>query len=240
MRSVTNGFILLGGLFLYDVFWVRTLPHKCPYMHCLMSILAQVFGTDVMVTVAKSFDAPIKRRERVSLSFLLAYRYSIVIFPMDILEHGIYAKNFSMLGLGDIVIPGIFIALLLRFEDRCGLGMRGRGISFANCFLFYVVGEAVGDREVGFISERRASPISSVSLRPFLSCISSMPLRYCVESAYSFTRNTFFLCSPFPPARVALSCARLSGRSVARCAGERRNGVAIEVSGRGGWTHTYA
>jgi presenilin-like A22 family membrane protease len=40
LNSVTNGCILLGGLFLYDVFWV--------------------FGTDVMVTVAKTFDAPIK------------------------------------------------------------------------------------------------------------------------------------------------------------------------------------
>ena len=25
---------------------------------------------------------------------------------MDFLEHGIYGKNFAMLGLGDIVIPG--------------------------------------------------------------------------------------------------------------------------------------
>ena len=29
-----------------------------------------------------------------------------VVFPMDLLEKGIYAKNFAMLGLGDIVIPG--------------------------------------------------------------------------------------------------------------------------------------
>lgn len=34
------GAALLCGLFIYDIFWV--------------------FGTDVMVTVAKSFDAPIK------------------------------------------------------------------------------------------------------------------------------------------------------------------------------------
>ena len=27
------------------------------------------------------------------------------------------ATNFAMLGLGDIVIPGIFIALLLRWEE---------------------------------------------------------------------------------------------------------------------------
>ena len=29
-----------------------------------------------------------------------------VIFPMDLLEKGLSASNFAMLGLGDIVIPG--------------------------------------------------------------------------------------------------------------------------------------
>lgn len=38
--SYKVGAILLSGLFFYDIFWV--------------------FGTDVMVTVAKSFDGPIK------------------------------------------------------------------------------------------------------------------------------------------------------------------------------------
>jgi len=70
------GCILLGGLFFYDIFWV--------------------FGTDVMVTVAKSFDAPIK-----------------LLFPKSLFADPL---QFSMLGLGDIVIPGIFIALLLRFD----------------------------------------------------------------------------------------------------------------------------
>jgi len=80
LGSYQVGCILLGGLFIYDIFWV--------------------FGTDVMVTVAKSFDAPIK-----------------LLFPKNFLaEH----YTFSMLGLGDIVIPGIFIALLLRYDiDRC-------------------------------------------------------------------------------------------------------------------------
>lgn len=81
LNSVTTGCILLGGLFFYDVFWV--------------------FGTDVMVTVAKSFEAPIK-----------------LVFPQDFLEKGFFGTNFAMLGLGDIVIPGIFIALLLRFDRR--------------------------------------------------------------------------------------------------------------------------
>lgn len=44
--------------------------------------------------------------------------YVSVVFPQDLLENGLAAKNFAMLGLGDIVIPGIFIALLLRFDLR--------------------------------------------------------------------------------------------------------------------------
>nr|XP_060627831.1 minor histocompatibility antigen H13 isoform X2 [Anolis sagrei ordinatus] len=79
LNNVSTGCILLGGLFVYDIFWV--------------------FGTNVMVTVAKSFEAPIK-----------------LVFPQDLLEKGLEANNFAMLGLGDIVIPGIFIALLLRFD----------------------------------------------------------------------------------------------------------------------------
>lgn len=34
------------------------------------------------------------------------YIWLLVTFPMDILEKGFAAKNFAMLGLGDIVIPG--------------------------------------------------------------------------------------------------------------------------------------
>ena len=69
LNNVATGCILLGGLFFYDIFWV--------------------FGTNVMVTVAKSFEAPIK-----------------LVFPQDLLENGLGATNMAMLGLGDIVIPG--------------------------------------------------------------------------------------------------------------------------------------
>lgn len=79
--SYSVGAIMLAGLFFYDIFWV--------------------FGTDVMVTVAKNFDAPIK--------VVFPKNLTACIFSGDALE-------FSMLGLGDIVIPGIFIALLLRFD----------------------------------------------------------------------------------------------------------------------------
>ncbi|KAK7264006.1 hypothetical protein RJT34_31608 [Clitoria ternatea] len=47
-----------------------------------------------MVSVAKSFDAPIK-----------------LLFPTSD-----SARPFLMLGLGDIIIPGIFVALALRFN----------------------------------------------------------------------------------------------------------------------------
>jgi len=71
-----NGFMLLVLLFFYDIFFV--------------------FGTDVMLTVAKGIDAPIKLQ-----------------FPKD---YSGEKKQFSILGLGDIVIPGIFMSLCLRFD----------------------------------------------------------------------------------------------------------------------------
>jgi minor histocompatibility antigen H13 len=80
--SYKVGAILLVGLFFYDIFWV--------------------FGTDVMVTVAKSFDGPIK-----------------LLFPRKLPElvDGVWTKGeFSLLGLGDIVIPGLFVSILYRLD----------------------------------------------------------------------------------------------------------------------------
>lgn len=101
LNNVVTGCILLGGLFFYDIFWV--------------------FGTDVMVTVAKSFEAPIK-----------------LVFPQDLLENGpMGATNFAMLGLGDIVIPGIFIALLLRYDNSL---KRNSNFYFMATFIAYLAG----------------------------------------------------------------------------------------------------
>ncbi len=75
LGSYYNGFVMLSGLFFYDIFWV--------------------FGTEVMVSVAKNFDGPIK-----------------LLFPQGPgLPH-------SLLGLGDIVIPGFFLALMLQFDEH--------------------------------------------------------------------------------------------------------------------------
>lgn len=57
-----------------------------------------VFGTDVMQTVATKFDAPVK-----------------IVCPKIFSNAGV-----SLIGLGDIVIPGIFIAFVLRFDKYLG------------------------------------------------------------------------------------------------------------------------
>ena len=75
-----------------------------------------------MVTVAKSFDGPIK-----------------LLFPKNFfvaIETGV-PFEFSMLGLGDIVIPGIFIALLLRFDVH--QKNKGRP-NFYVCLISYFLG----------------------------------------------------------------------------------------------------
>jgi len=103
LGSYKIGCMLLTGLFFYDIFWV--------------------FGTEVMVTVAKGFDAPVK-----------------LLFPKSLMD---VPLKFSMLGLGDIVIPGIFVAMLLRFDY---LQNKAKGGTFTStpyfnvCFVFYVLG----------------------------------------------------------------------------------------------------
>jgi len=76
LGNFKNGFMLLTLLFFYDIFFV--------------------FGTDVMLTVAKGIDAPIKLQ-----------------FPKD---YSGEKPKYSILGLGDIVIPGVFVSLCLRFD----------------------------------------------------------------------------------------------------------------------------
>mmetsp|Transcript_9225 Transcript_9225/g.18791 ORF Transcript_9225/g.18791 Transcript_9225/m.18791 type:complete len:328 (-) Transcript_9225:1677-2660(-) len=84
LEDYKSGAILLAGLFFYDIFWVF--------------FSKDVFGANVMVTVAKKFEGPIK-----------------LIFPQF---PGAGQDKQSMLGLGDIVIPGIFIALMFRFDEH--------------------------------------------------------------------------------------------------------------------------
>ncbi len=77
---------MLWLLFVYDLFWV--------------------YETDVMVTVAKSIDLPLKLQ-----------------FPY--LDKHDNVMKFSMLGLGDIVLPGLLLSLCIKYDiDSCILSNR--------------------------------------------------------------------------------------------------------------------
>jgi len=174
--SYKIGAILLSGLFFYDIFWVFGSE--------------SVFGSNVMVSVAKNFDGPIKILFPKTLpggdlasaisesiknagnstllrslsvtsacdSFVgsvanilradaknttIAYAQHALLFSRDVAEAikseanctSIVQKvmspirvclegEFSLLGLGDIVIPGLFVAILLRF-DAVQAGVKG-------------------------------------------------------------------------------------------------------------------
>ncbi|KAK0398188.1 hypothetical protein QR680_002464 [Steinernema hermaphroditum] len=77
-----------------------------------------VFGTDVMTTVAKGIDAPI-----------------LLQFPLDIYRNGwLEANKYATLGLGDIVIPGIFVALLRRFDHKIVQKAEGKKSKKSRCY----------------------------------------------------------------------------------------------------------
>ncbi|KAJ4297744.1 hypothetical protein N0V90_005639 [Kalmusia sp. IMI 367209] len=78
--TFATGSLILGALFFYDIYFV--------------------FCTPMMVTVAKSIDAPIK-----------------LVFPRPSAADSVTEKpSYAMLGLGDVVLPGIMIGLALRFD----------------------------------------------------------------------------------------------------------------------------
>lgn len=90
--SYSIGALLLAGLFAYDIFMVFFSGRLTG-------------GESVMVAVATKLDGPIK------LLFPL---------PVDMVMPG--KRAHSLLGLGDIIVPGIFICHLLRFDHFSAAG----------------------------------------------------------------------------------------------------------------------
>ena len=123
------GLILLSLLFFYDIFWV--------------------FYTPVMVSVAKNIEGPVK---------LMFPKLQEAIEQMrkEKGEDNQYAgkaydpREYNMIGLGDIVIPGIYVALMLRFDiylyKKTKKDISKFGFSFKNMkyflvtFIFYNIG----------------------------------------------------------------------------------------------------
>lgn len=104
-----TGTLILGALFIYDIYFV--------------------FFTPLMVTVATKLDIPAK-----------------LIFPRPSAPGEDPAKRaFSMLGLGDIVLPGMMIGFALRFD----------------LYLFYLRKQTRRDIETTAATPDSANPIPS-------------------------------------------------------------------------------
>jgi len=129
LGSVRNGALLLSGLFFYDIFWV--------------------FCTPVMVSVAKNFDAPIKLlfpRAPPVVAAAAALGAALLNATADAAAAGAPAKRpFNMLGLGDIVLPGFFLALVLHMDvARAAAAVGAGGASPRRYFGGAVAGYVVG------------------------------------------------------------------------------------------------
>merc|ERR1712060_1023796 len=107
LNSYKTGAIMLVGLFFYDIFWVFGSK--------------SVFGSNVMVSVAKGVEAPIK-----------------LMFPRSL--GGCGTLLHSMLRLGDIVVPGIFIAFLAKWDAvRIGEGKSNSFVYLNGTMVAYVL-----------------------------------------------------------------------------------------------------
>jgi minor histocompatibility antigen H13 len=133
LQDYKTGAALLSGLFFYDIFWVFGTASR------------DKGGDSVMETVAKKFDGPIKILFPKETLFIVPTAWGCAegtVFDVPTLINGSLAlckaaptavevftylatngpvmpdglKDQSLLGLGDIVLPGLFVAMLLRYD----------------------------------------------------------------------------------------------------------------------------
>ena len=105
-----------------------------------------------MVAVAVNLDVPIKIVVASWRPVIQTTRLTRALQPKNLFDA---SSGFSMLGLGDIVVPGIFISLALRFDYAQALSKaiktktdipttRDRYVKpyFLGCLALYVIGLA--------------------------------------------------------------------------------------------------
>eukprot|EP00638_Chattonella_subsalsa_P003841 CAMPEP_0117765326 /NCGR_PEP_ID=MMETSP0947-20121206/20037_1 /TAXON_ID=44440 /ORGANISM="Chattonella subsalsa, Strain CCMP2191" /LENGTH=237 /DNA_ID=CAMNT_0005587943 /DNA_START=375 /DNA_END=1088 /DNA_ORIENTATION=+ len=93
----------LIGLFFYDIFWVFFSSH--------------FFGENVMVEVAtRNSQNPAGNLAKALNVPVIKNAVSELQLPMKLIVPNWGASHFSMLGLGDIAIPGIFLAFALQYD----------------------------------------------------------------------------------------------------------------------------
>lgn len=88
-----------------------------------------VFGSNVMVTVATQLDVPIK-----------------ILVPLILSQEGTELQ-FTLIGLGDIVLPGLLLSFAMRFDDHKRISLTSG--YFAVTMTGYVVGLTLCEIIVG-------------------------------------------------------------------------------------------
>lgn len=112
LRSLSIGSYKIGTILLGGLFFYDIF--HVFYSH-------HVFGDSTMVTVARGLQAPIA-----------------VKFPRQIFTS--FNTNLSLLGLGDIVLPGVFIALLRRFDAYKSDSLSATPVYFIVTYISYIFG----------------------------------------------------------------------------------------------------
>ncbi|XP_064392619.1 signal peptide peptidase-like 3 [Halichondria panicea] len=153
--------LLLLGLLVYDIFWVF--------------YSTSIFNANVMVEVAiKKADNPVAMMgEKLNLPSLIKSRPPLSIPGKLIVPSFFQDKSFAMLGLGDIVLPGLLLCFAMRFDSESrsvnlhGSAHSGGGLTryILHCrrwsyFTVAMIGYAIGLVTAGLIADlfRAAQP----------------------------------------------------------------------------------
>ncbi|KAJ7562969.1 hypothetical protein O6H91_03G090900 [Diphasiastrum complanatum] len=106
--------LLLVCLFFYDIFWVFCSEHFFG-ANVMVSVATQQ-ASNPMHTVANTFNLP--GLQSITKKLELPVK---LVFPRDLLGGKIQSSSgteFMMLGLGDMAIPGMLLALVLCFDHK--------------------------------------------------------------------------------------------------------------------------
>lgn len=118
LDSFATGVALLSGLLLYDIWWVfgseAVVGQNVVSEIVLVSNLSLTRFDRWSLSLLQLKVCPEITLRRVCMLRLLLLGPILITWPRDILHP--LASRHSMLGLGDIVVPGIFVAFCLRFD----------------------------------------------------------------------------------------------------------------------------
>ena len=129
LSSYRTALVLLGGLLVYDAFWVFGSKAALTFLLGSNSMLIPEKGSVMLDVAAGSSIVNVPTK---------------LIFPK--LAAGSSKLGFSLLGLGDIVVPGLLVAFALNLEAEAGRKETGGGGDakptkyFAWTMLAYAVG----------------------------------------------------------------------------------------------------